>query len=282
MEETQQALIIVDVQPDFCEDGALAVEGGNACAERIANFVTEHENEYDLIITTQDWHINPEGHFSAQPDYIDTWPQHCLADTPGADLHEAIASLPIDFSVKKGEYTAAYSGFEGKDIQDHSLEDLLRESNIHYVDVVGIAESHCVKETALDSLNAGFQTRVISDLTVPVSEELGREARKEMDEAGIDYVESCDAFGFYEEDEDEELPDFFESSPENDDIEDDFFDDNEDTDFDATDNNSEYDLDSLEDLDDLFDDFDDLDFDDEDIDFSDDADESDFDFSDIA
>ncbi len=206
MEETTRALIIVDVQPTFCEGGALAVEGGNAIAEKIADFVQDNLDEYALIVTTQDWHINPGSHFSSAPDFVDTWPPHGVAGTPEAELHEAIASLPIDVEVKKGEYAAAYSGFEGVDGQDRSLEDILREAEVEAIDVVGIAESHCVKETALDGLRAGWPVRVLSDLTVPVSEELGEEARQEMDEAGIEQINSGEAFGFYEEGEDAEIP----------------------------------------------------------------------------
>jgi len=205
-ESASRALIIVDVQPTFCEGGALAVDGGNATAERIADFVTDNADEYALIVTTQDWHINPGKHFSDEPDFVDTWPPHGVAGTPEAELHEAVASLPIDVSVKKGEYAAAYSGFEGTDADGRTLEDVLRDADIRAIDVVGIAESHCVKETALDGLKAGWPVRVFSDLTVPTSEELGEEARAEMDEAGVEQLPSSEAFGFYEEGEDVAIP----------------------------------------------------------------------------
>lgn len=198
-----RALIIVDVQPTFTEGGALGVDGGDACAERIADFVTEHADDYEFIVTTQDWHIDPGAHFSDNPDFVDSWPPHGVAGTPEAELHDAVASLPFDDSVKKGEYAAAYSGFEGKNADGETLEQLLRDHEIGGVDVVGIAESHCVKETALDALKAGFVTRVFSDLTVPVSEELGVEARIEMDEAGVEQISSAEAFGFYDGDEDD-------------------------------------------------------------------------------
>ncbi|WFM83646.1 isochorismatase family protein [Arcanobacterium canis] len=205
MENPTRALLIVDVQPTFTEGGALAVEGGDAVAERIADFVTEYADEYELIVTTQDWHIDPGEHFSSTPDFVDTWPPHGIAGSAEAELHEAIASLPIDASVKKGEYDAVYSGFEGNDKEGRSLEQILRAADIQAVDVVGIAESHCVKETALDALRLGWPTRVFSDLTVPVSAELGVSAREIMDEAGVEQIPSGEAFGFYEEDE-SELP----------------------------------------------------------------------------
>ena len=282
-----RALIIVDVQPTFCEGGALAVEGGNACAERIADFVTDFSDEYDLIITTQDWHVDPGSHFSDNPDFVDSWPPHGVAGTAEAELHEAIASLPIDMSVKKGEYSAAYSGFEGVDEEGNKLEDLLRSHDVTDVDVVGIAESHCVKETALDARRVGFRTRVFSDLTVPVSEDLGALARAEMDDAGVEQLKSGEGFGFYEEadtDFDDEYSDgatgsaSFDSDLDFDETEPDDFDD--DVDFEAYEDSSE---DSVEADYVIYEDDDfDLDFDiDEDIDFSDDADDSDFDFSDI-
>ncbi len=194
----RRALLIVDVQPTFCEGGALTVAGGNAVAERIADFVTEYQDEYDLIVTTQDWHIDPGSHFSENPDFIDTWPPHGVAGTPEAELHEAVASLPIDDSVKKGQHAAAYSGFEGVNREGTPLERILRDAEISDIDVVGIAESHCVKETALDAIDLGWPTRVLRDLTVPVSEELGVAAREELRQAGVDQVDSAEAFAVEE------------------------------------------------------------------------------------
>ncbi|MGO1713528.1 MAG: isochorismatase family protein [Ancrocorticia populi] len=211
--DENRALIIVDVQPTFCEGGALAVEGGNAVAEKIADFVSDNLDEYSFIATTQDWHVDPGSHFSDNPDFVDTWPPHGVAGTAEAELHEAITSLPIDVEVKKGEYEAAYSGFEGVDGDGEGMEDILRAANVEEIDVVGIAESHCVKETALDALKAGWPVRVLSDLTVPVSEELGEAARREMDEAGIEQVTSAEAFGFYDEGEDTEIPGDDEAEP---------------------------------------------------------------------
>lgn len=190
----RRALIIVDVQPTFCEGGALGVEGGNAVAEKIADFVTEYQDEYALIVTTQDWHINPGKHFSPTPDFVDTWPEHGVAGTAEAELHEAIASLPLDDSVKKGQHAAAYSGFEGVNADGESLEEILCRAEITDVDVVGIAESHCVKATALDALDSGWYTRVFEDLTVPVTAELGKVAREEMAQAGVEEIPSEDAF----------------------------------------------------------------------------------------
>ena len=108
-----RALIIVDVQPTFCEGGALPVTGGNAVAEAVAAYVEAHRGDYQLIVTTQDWHIDPGAHFSETPDFVDTWPPHGVAGTDEAEMHPALANVNADVTVKKGQYEAAYSGFEG-------------------------------------------------------------------------------------------------------------------------------------------------------------------------
>ena len=196
-----KALIIVDVQPTFCEGGELGVEGGNAVAERIAAYVETHRNEYSYVATTQDWHVEPGRHWSDDPDYVDTWPVHGKAGTANAGLHPAIAALGIGHHFKKGQYSPSYSGFEGlEDNTDRiptreevaadltagrTLANALEAAGITRVDVVGLAESHCVKETALDARKLGYETHVIEELTEPVSEELGVDARRQMREAGV-------------------------------------------------------------------------------------------------
>ncbi|MGO3527032.1 isochorismatase family protein [Glutamicibacter arilaitensis] len=172
------ALLIIDVQPDFCEDGALAVAGGNAVAAAIAADVAERKCSYSAVVTTQDWHIEPGDHFSENPDFIDSWPVHCVAGTPGAALHPHIAGLAVDAHFAKGRFTAAYSGFEARQLDptadkaDESGELLglwLKAKGITAVDLVGLAADHCVKATALDAVQAGFATTVISPLTAAVS-----------------------------------------------------------------------------------------------------------------
>ncbi len=187
-----RALIIVDVQPTFTEGGALAVKGGNDIAERIAEYATENEDRYDLIVTTQDWHVDPGDHFSDSPDYVDTWPPHGVAGSEEAELHPALGSICVDYCVKKGEYEAAYSGFEGFCPDGTSLADILEDEDIDEVDIVGIALSHCVKETALDAakIRGLKQVRVLTDLTVPVSPELGEAALEEMSHTRIQLAHS--------------------------------------------------------------------------------------------
>ncbi|MEE6273145.1 isochorismatase family protein [Georgenia wangjunii] len=190
---TGRALLVVDVQPTFCEGGALGVAGGHDVARGVAAFVAARRRDYDLVVTTQDWHIEPGRHFAVAPDvpdFVDTWPPHGVAGTAEAELHPALADLAPDASVKKGQYAAAYSGFEGTDDGGRTLAEILAAAGVEAVDVVGIAESHCVKDTALDARRLGLRTRVLSDLTVPVSPDQGASARRAMTAAGVELIES--------------------------------------------------------------------------------------------
>jgi len=108
-----RALIIVDVQNDFCEGGSLAVEGGAELAGAISEYVDAHHGQFDHVVATQDWHIDPGTHFSDDPDFVDSWPKHCVAGTRGAELHPDLDTEYIQAYFRKGQYTAAYSGFEG-------------------------------------------------------------------------------------------------------------------------------------------------------------------------
>ena len=102
-----------------------------------------------------------------------------------AEIHPALEELEADHGIKKGQYEAAYSGFEGKDEDDRDLAEILHAAEVAEVDVVGIAESHCVLRTSLDAIDEGMRVRVFSDLTVPVSEDQGVEAREHMVAAGV-------------------------------------------------------------------------------------------------
>ncbi|MGY4643624.1 isochorismatase family protein [Cellulomonas sp. URHB0016] len=188
----RRALVVVDVQPTFCEGGALGVEGGNAVALGVAQYAAAHHDRYALVVTTQDWHVDPGSHFSEAPDYVDTWPPHGVAGTAEAELHPALSELGPDVSVKKGQYSAAYSGFEGVDANGQGLGQILAEARITDVDVVGIAESHCVRSTVLDALALGLRTRVLTDLTVAVTPDQGAAARAQMRASGAELVASTD------------------------------------------------------------------------------------------
>ncbi|MDR0488841.1 MAG: isochorismatase family protein [Propionibacteriaceae bacterium] len=177
------ALIIVDVQNDFCEGGSLAVEGGQATAELISSYV--ENSEYDLIVATRDSHIDPGDHFSSSPDYVDSWPEHCKVGTTGQNLHPNL-KVPLDAIVDKGYYAACYSGFEGVDSWGRSLNDLLRSHEIQAVDIVGIATDYCVKQTALDAKRLGYVTCVLLNLTAAVHPHNNEALTQELTEAGIE------------------------------------------------------------------------------------------------
>ena len=181
-----RALVIVDVQPTFCEGGPLAVEGGNQVAADIAALING-DHGYALVVTTQDWHIEPGDHFSQEPDFIDSWPPHGVADSPDAALHPALsdATQHIDRGVRKGQYAAAYSGFEGTTEDGISLLTLLRDTEIANVDVVGLAFDHCVRATALDAAKEGFTTKVLVGLTASVANDTAAAARVELRGAGV-------------------------------------------------------------------------------------------------
>lgn len=161
----------MDVQRDFCEGGGLAVPGGEAAAAGISDLIEASHGAYAMVVATRDWHVDPGDHFAPggeQPDYANTWPQHCVAGTPGADWHPELRLPPDTTVVSKGQNAAAYSGFEGLSEDGRTLEQLLRDASISAVDVAGIATSFCVKATALDAVKAGFATRLLAPLTADV------------------------------------------------------------------------------------------------------------------
>jgi nicotinamidase/pyrazinamidase len=161
------ALVVVDVQNDFCEGGSLAVEGGARVAAAVSTLVAGAS--YDAVVATRDHHIDPGAHFSETPDYVDSWPRHCVVGTPGCDFHPDLDLTPIEAVFSKGEYDAAYSGFEGADESGTGLAEWLRARNIDAVHVVGLATDHCVRATARDAARAGFETTVLLDYCAAVS-----------------------------------------------------------------------------------------------------------------
>lgn len=185
MTASKKALIIVDVQNDFCEGGSLAVAGGADVARGI-NALLAGGSGYEHVVATKDFHIDPGGHFSDHPDYVDSWPPHCRVDTGGVEFHPDLDTTPIEAVFKKGHYTAAYSGFEGADDDGTGLAEWLRSRGVDAVDVVGIATDHCVKATAADAVAAGFATRVLLDLTAGVSPTTTAQAIETLRSAGVD------------------------------------------------------------------------------------------------
>lgn len=208
-----RALIIVDVQNDFCEGGSLAVKGGAEVAGAISEYVDAHHGQFDHIVATQDWHIEPGGHFAENPDFIDTWPPHCVAGTRGAELHPDLDTEYIQAYFQKGQFTAAYSGFEGilapedavptgdrkpgamplpgdaeafaADEDAIGLDDWLQSHDVEDVVIVGIATDYCVMATSLDAVQAGYSVTVIRELTAGIAADLD-DAYAEMELGGVD------------------------------------------------------------------------------------------------
>ena len=180
-----RALIIVDVQNDFCEGGSLAVSGGAAVAAGISLVLSRVPDRWDHVVATKDWHIDPGAHWSEHPDFLDTWPEHCKVGTDGAEFHPELATDKIEEVFLKGAYQAAYSGFEGASADGATLTDWLRDHDVTEVEVVGIATDHCVRATALDAKAAGFATTVLLDLTAGVAEGTTAAALQEFKTASV-------------------------------------------------------------------------------------------------
>ena len=178
------ALVVVDVQRDFCEGGSLAVAGGAAVAAAVRELVASAHG-YACVVATRDHHIDPGSHFSTEPDFVDSWPRHCEVGTPGVELHDALQGTPFAAVFDKGEYEAAYSGFEGRDAEGRGLADFLRAQGVERVEVCGIATDHCVRATALDAAREGFDTTVLLDLTAAVAPDRLGSTLEQLAAAGV-------------------------------------------------------------------------------------------------
>jgi len=188
---SRAALIVVDVQNDFCEGGSLPVTGGARVAGEIGALLEawvgqeQGAADYAHVVATRDHHVDPGAHWAEHPDFVDTWPVHCEVGTPGEEWHENLQPRPFDAVFLKGEHRAAYSGFEGATEAGESLTDWLRRRHVTHVDVCGIATDHCVRATALDAAANGFETRVLTDLCVGVAPETTEAALAALREAGV-------------------------------------------------------------------------------------------------
>jgi nicotinamidase/pyrazinamidase len=182
-----RALIIVDVQNDFCEGGSLAVTGGASVAAGVSALLEDTDTPWDHIVATKDYHLDPGDHFGHPPDFVHSWPVHCVIDTAGAEFHPALDTHRVEAVFTKGKHAAAYSGFEGA-ADGVRLADWLRARDISAVDVVGIATDHCVRATALDAAREGFATTVLLGLTAGVNRQTTAAALTELREAGVDLV----------------------------------------------------------------------------------------------
>lgn len=178
-----RALLVVDVQNDFCEGGSLAVAGGGAVAAAISRHV--RDVGYDAVVATRDHHVDPGAHFSEAPDFLDSWPPHCRAGTPGAAFHPDLDVAPIQAVFDKGHWTAAYSGFEGADPTGVTLGEWLAAREVGEVEIAGLATDYCVRLTALDAVRAGLRVTVLSGLCAGVARETSERALDELRAAGV-------------------------------------------------------------------------------------------------
>lgn len=186
-----RALIVVDVQNDFCEGGSLPVTGGSAVAERIAAVVadvradTPTSPDYAFVVATKDHHLDPGAHWAQQPDFVDSWPVHCAIGSRGEEFHPALTSGLFDAVFLKGRHEAAYSGFQGATPEGDTLAEWLRIHSVREVDVCGLATDHCVRATALDAAGHGFATRVLLGLSAGVAKETTVAAVAQLEDAGV-------------------------------------------------------------------------------------------------
>ena len=181
--------MVVDVQNDFCEGGSLAVAGGAAVAAAITDFLASPAaDRYMHVVATQDHHVDPGSHFSVEPDFVDSWPAHCVAETPGAQFHPALNTSRFEDVFRKGEYAAAYSGFEGRGGGFTSLADWLASRGVGAVDIAGIATDYCVKMTAIDAIKLGLDVRVLVDLTAGVGAATTAAAVRQLRSLGVELI----------------------------------------------------------------------------------------------
>jgi nicotinamidase/pyrazinamidase len=185
-----RALFIIDVQNDFTEGGALGVEGGAAVAAGITRYLAQHPNLYDEVFASRDWHDADNdngGHFATTdpPDFVTTWPVHCVAGTTGADYHPDLETSAVTVGVRKGQGRPAYSIFEGVTDTGESVPQKLDDLGIDEVDVVGIATDYCVLASALDTVAAGRSVRVLEDLVAGVDPASSALALEQLAAAGV-------------------------------------------------------------------------------------------------
>jgi len=190
--EGKRALVVVDVQNDFCEGGSLAVTGGAKAASDISAYLASNPS-YDLVVATRDAHIDPGAHFSDTPDFVDSWPRHCVVGTPGQDFHPDLTFRAFDGVFDKGNYEAAYSGFEGSNADGRGLDEFLAESGVTDIDVCGIATDYCVKATAQDGAMLGYVTTVLADLTAAVAPDRLDAAYEALADYGVAVGTSAEA-----------------------------------------------------------------------------------------
>jgi nicotinamidase/pyrazinamidase len=184
----RNALLAIDLQADFVQGGSLPVPNGMPVCAMIARHIRHFKMEYQFVVASRDYHEDPADHFSETPDFVNTWPAHCVIGTPGCAFVPPIANLVreklIQTIVNKGRHAAAYSAFEGLDARGHDLLNVLKEERIDHIDICGLATDYCVRATALDARRNAFQVRVLVNLCGAVNEATGLQALEEMKAAG--------------------------------------------------------------------------------------------------
>ena len=186
-----RALIVVDVQNDFCEGGSLPVTGGGQVARDVDALLRQwaaggpEAPGWDHVVATKDHHVDPGDHWSSEPDFATSWPVHCEVGTAGEQFHPDLDPAPFEAVFLKGRHEAAYSGFEGHDDDGATLADWLRRRGVTEVDVCGLATDHCVRATALDAVAAGFDTRLLSRLCAGVAPGTTTAALSELEVHGV-------------------------------------------------------------------------------------------------
>ena len=187
----KRALLAVDIQTDFCEGGALGVKGGGALARRVSEYLEKNRSRYKMVVASRDWHSREGdngGHFAVgdeKPDFLTTWPPHCIEDSPGADYHSAFSQTRITHHILKGQGSPGYSMFDGVDEEGRPLRAVLEGANISTVELVGIATEYCVRATAIDAIRNGYSVCIIRELVAPISLESGDLTLQELQLAGV-------------------------------------------------------------------------------------------------
>lgn len=194
-----RALLVIDVQNDFTEGGALGVDGGKAVASSISDYLRSNPDAYSVVVASRDWHDADNtngGHFAdgSDPDFVDTWPVHCVAGSEGAEYDPGFDSSLAQVHVRKGQGKPAYSIFEGTTDDGATLSQKLDELGVTDIDVAGIATDYCVRASALDALattdpaGGARSVRVLSDLIAGVAPASSAAALDELKQAGIAVV----------------------------------------------------------------------------------------------
>ncbi|MDT4955556.1 MAG: nicotinamidase/pyrazinamidase [Acidobacteriota bacterium] len=181
--EKKRALIVVDVQNDFCPGGALAVADGNQVVAPLNGLIEEFLSRDEPVFKSRDWHPANTKHFEA---YGGTWPVHCVQETRGAEFHPELLGDPRITVISKGMGDEdTYSAFDGTD-----LAARLREQGVVEVLVGGLATDYCVKNTVLDALKEGFKVKALTGAMRPVELQPGDGMRaiEEMGQAGAEIV----------------------------------------------------------------------------------------------